>query len=172
MPDLTGPRDFRPVQLSRRSELIAWGLSAVLFITWWILQANQAALSGTAALLLAFMVFSASTMSLANWMDRRTHLTLDDSGVFFENGLRRVRLDWDDIRTVRVIPAQAGSDRVQVLGTGAHFEFRTLAEVRLNGEVKGRAGFAEGDAILETVLGRAGLSKQGDEAAYTYYARE
>ncbi len=172
MLDLTGPRDFHPVRLPRRSEGIAWALSAVLLATWWVLQANEAALSGTAALLLAFMVFSASTMSLASWMDRRTRLTLDPAGVFFENGLRRVRLGWDEIRKVRVIPAQAGSQRVQVLGAAAHFEFRTLAEVRLQGEIKGRAGFEAGEAILKTILGRARLSKMQDEAAYTYYARE
>src|SRR5262245_14385985 len=143
MLDLTTPLDYRPELLSRRPEALAWVLAATLAAAFGILRVTQAGSAGLVAVLMSFLLFTAAGTSLANWMDRRTLLRLDTTGVFFENGLRRVRLTWPEIESVRVLPAAAGSEQVQVLGQKAHFEFRTLATFIVNGEEKGRAGFSE-----------------------------
>jgi hypothetical protein len=152
-------------------EVVTWLLAAVLFVTWWLLRSNQAAFSGSAVMLFAFTLFAASAISLSSWMDRRSLIRLDADGLFFQNGLRTVALKWDEIEQIRVLTAQAGSRRVQVLGPRVFFEFRTLARIRLNGKERGRSGYEEGERILEILLDNAGLTETDSSAAYVYYAR-
>lgn len=64
-----------------------------------------------------------------------------------------------------------------MIGPKAHFEFRTLGEVKVQGEVKGRLGFAEGEQILHTLVEAGNLdeSLQNDSGpgdARYYYSRE
>lgn len=172
MLDLSTEHEFRPVLLSRRAELLAWGLALIMLVTWWILQANQAPYTTAAVFLVVFLVFAAVGTSLSNWIERRSVLRIGENGVGFENGLRSVSFDWTDIQSIRVLPSQAGSKRVQVIGERAHFEFRTLAELKLSGVVKGQSGFAEGEDILDAILEKTQLPKQDSSAPYTYYARD
>jgi len=172
MLDLSTEHEFRPALLSRRAELLAWGLSIVMLVTWWILQLNQARYTTAAVLLAVFLVFAAVGTSLSNWIERRSVLRIDENGVGFENGLRNVSFSWADIRSVRVLPSSAGSKRIQVIGEKAHFEFRTLAEIKLSGVVKGQSGFAEGEDILNTILEKTKLPEGDSSAPYTYYARD
>lgn len=172
MLDLTNEPEFRPELLSRRAEVLSWGLSLIMLVTWWLLQTNQAPYSTAAVFLLVFLVFAAVGTSLSNWMERRTVMQLDEHGVSFKNGLRDVRFTWAEIKTVRVLPSQAGSNRVQVIGENAHFEFRTLAELKLSGVVKGQSGFADGDKILDEILRHSKLTQHESSAPYTYYARD
>jgi hypothetical protein len=167
----SGALEFHPVQTSRRVEIGTWVLAAVLFATWWVLQVNQAAFAGTAVMLFAFTLFAAFGISLSGWMDRRSVIRLDRSGVFFQNGLRRLELAWDQVEQIRVLKAQAGSKRVQVLGPRAYFEFRTLATIRLNGQERARSGYEEGERILEMLLDQTGLTESETSSAHVYYAR-
>ena len=86
------------------------------------------------------------------------------------NGLRHVSFGWDEIRQVNVIPLRWGKS-VQVIGDGAHFEFRTLGEVQYQGEIRGRLGFAEGEAVLNHILKMTGLSLSKEEMGRYYYSR-
>jgi len=104
-------------------------------------------------------------------MDRQTRLQLFPDGVAYENGLRRVRLMWGEIRQVRVLPARWGKS-VQVIGETAHFEFKTLGEVKFRGELRGRTGFAQDEAILAAIIRAAGLLAVKREEPYTIYSRE
>lgn len=167
----SGDMEYRPVQPSRRVEIGTWALTAVLFATWWVLQANQAAFAGTAVTLFAFALFAASGISLSGWMDHRSVIRLDADGVFFQNGLRRVELAWDQVQQIRVLNAQAGSKRVQVLGPRSYFEFRTLARISLNGQERARSGYEQGEKILENLLDRTGLHESETSPSYVYYAR-
>jgi hypothetical protein len=122
-------------------------------------------------LLALVLAFSALVISLANWVDRKTCLILKPDGLHYENGLRKVDLNWSEILKVEVYPSNLG-DKVRVTGEKGHFSFRTLGEVRFNGEVKGRMGFALGDEILKQVLKNAHLkATQGAGEGY-YYSRE
>ena len=170
--DLQNPREFRPELLPRRGELIAWLLALLVGATWLILLANDARFTVTALILFIFLAFTAVGTSLGSWMDRRSILRLDSRGIAFRNGLRDVELAWDEVRSIRVIPVQAGARRVQVLGEKAHFEFRTLTTLSLKGEVKGRSGFPQGAEIIETVVDKAGLQARPSDSPYTYYARD
>ena len=172
MLDLTVEREFRPELLSRRAEVLSWSLSLVMLVTWWLLQANQARYTTAAVFLLVFLVFAAVGTSLSNWIERRTVMRMDEGGVGFKNGLRDVRFAWAEIKTVRVLPSQAGSRRVQVISETAHFEFRTLAELKLSGVIKGQSGFADGDRILDEIIRRSQLTRHESTAPYTYYARD
>jgi hypothetical protein len=170
--DLSTPLEFRPELLSRRGEFTQWLLAVVLLATWLILSANAARFTSLAFAFLVVLAFGALGTSLGNWMDRRSLLRLDGQGVSFRNGLRDVTLEWRGIQSARVLPSQAGARRVQIIGAEAHFEFRTLATLTLNGETKGRSGFAAGDDILETILAKTGLAARETGSRYAYYARD
>jgi hypothetical protein len=95
-------------------------------------------------------------ISLGNWMDRHTALRLEPGGLAYQNGLRHVRLKWEEIQRVRVLPAAWGK-KVQVFGRHTYFAFNTLGEVKVQGKMMGRVGFAAGDQILEQILRSADL---------------
>ncbi|GAB4503562.1 MAG: hypothetical protein Fur0043_05540 [Anaerolineales bacterium] len=163
-------REFRPALLPRRGEWTAWGLFLVVSLAMAFLQRISYA-HAWAWLFWGFLLFSALSISLGNWMDRKTFIRLEADGVYFENGLRRVRLVWSEVQQVAVLPAQWGR-RIQVIGRNAHFAFRTLGEMKFQGEVQGRTGFAEGQAILETILHEAGLRLKEKTNNVYYYERD
>jgi hypothetical protein len=155
------PREYRPTRLSRRSELIAWGLVLVVGAAWLVLASQNQPAGALLPLLEAFLLFTAASISLGNWMDRRTVLRIDDTGVSYTNGLRRVKFAWPDINQVRVLPGGWGK-RVQVLGESgpgnpAYFGFRTSGVVQVQGVEKGRMGFEAGEDIVREIIRRSGL---------------
>jgi len=97
-------------------------------------------------------------------------LRLNPEGVSFNNGLRNVFLNWEDVREVRVLDSAWGR-RVQVQGPETTFTFRTLGEVIMQGELKGRVGFAEGESILNKILELSGLQEIETTEKASYYSR-
>ena len=167
---MSEPETFSPELLPRRGELNAWLLALAATVGLAALR-YFGAVPTWAWFFVAFLYFSAISISLGNWMDRQTRLQLFPDGVSYENGLRRVRLAWGEIRQVRVLPARWGKS-VQVIGEVAHFEFKTLGEVKFRGELRGRTGFAQGEAILDAIIRAAGLLAARREEPYTIYSRE
>jgi hypothetical protein len=166
--------EFKPELVSRRSEFIAWGSAILVNGAWLLLFIFNQSLSFWLPILGIPLLLIAIGISLGNWMDRKTILRLDVDGVYFSNGLRHVSLTWDEIKEVRVLPAQWG-EKVQVFGEEAYFGFHTLGEVTANGRVLGRTGFVKGDQILEHVLEKSGLSESkqielGDQQEGYYYS--
>jgi hypothetical protein len=84
--------------------------------------------------------------------------------------LRQVRLLWPEVLKVAVLPTRWGK-AVQVIGERSHFGFNTLGEVQNQGEVRGRTGFSEGQAILDVILREAGLLLVEESHNAYYYAR-
>ncbi len=162
---------FHPVLVPRRGEAYAWGSTLLLFGG----MALWALFTGTPPpwffwIFVAFFGLSALSISLGNWMDRRTLLRLHPEGVFFTNGVRRVFLPWEAIQSVRVAPDEFG-ERVHVQGTTGHFTFRTLSQVKVDGRVQGAFGFAEGENILAHIVSAAGLTRQETMGQESYYGR-
>lgn len=149
---------------------MAWMLSAIamafLGVTLW---ADEGTPWGAIALLV-IMLLSAGSISLGNWVDRQTVLSLGPEGLQFRNGLRTISFTWNEIQEVRVL-ASAWGQRVQVLGPDTSFIFRTLGEVRVHGDLKGEIGFAQGALILKEILASAGLTKRIDSEKVRYYSR-
>jgi hypothetical protein len=167
---------FKPEVVSRRSELIAWVSALLVNGTWIVLLILGQPLSFWLPLLGIPLLIVAFGMSLSNWMDRHTYLELDMDGVSFSNGLRNVQLTWPEIMELRVLPAQWGK-KVQVFGEQSYFGFHTLGEVKANGRVLGRTGFADGERVLKRILDQAELreTKQigvGNQQEGYYYSRE
>jgi hypothetical protein len=163
-------REYRPELLPRRGEWTAWGLAVVTGLSLIPLRLSIGTIPAVAWFFWGLLMFSAASVSLGNWMDRRTRLGLGPSGVSFSNGLRNAQLAWDEIREVAVLPARFGK-QVRVLGQLAHFEFRLLSAVEFQGETRGRFGFAAGQEILEAIIAAAGLKKISDDAGGAYYSR-
>lgn len=163
-------KELHPELTSRRSETRAWLLSIVVIFAIAIMKWKIGEVPIAAWVFGAFLFFSALSISLGNWMDRGTVMSLDDSGIAFENGLRQVALSWPEVEKVNVIPVRWGKS-VQVVSSKSHFEFRTLGKVQYQGEVQGRLGFVEGEAVLEEILKKTALVLEKEEKGHYYYAR-
>jgi hypothetical protein len=164
-------REYHPEMLPRRGEVFAWASALIAGLGWWLFNLRGQPVGFFVPLLTVVLVLCGLAISLGNWMDRQTVIRLTDEGVFYKNGLRTVTFRWQDVREVRVFPAHWGK-KVMVLGERTFFQFRTLGELSMRGEVKGRIGFARGEEILrQTVLG-AGLQVVDHTADGYYYTRE
>jgi hypothetical protein len=162
-------REFRPELLSRRGEGTAWALALAASLGMWFLN-RSGHIPAWAWIFWFFLLFSGVSISLGNWLDRTTIIWLAADGIRFENGLRRVRLNWREVQKVAVLPARWGQS-VQVVGEKSHFGFKTLGEVQFQGEVRGRTGFPEGQKILDVILRETGLVLVEESNNAYYYAR-
>lgn len=165
------PQEYRPELLSRRGELIAWGCAILVGFGWLILILNRQRVHPAVVFFEIFLVLAALSISLGNWMDRKTVIRLSESGLEFHNGLRNIHLDWLQVREVRVSPSQWGK-KVQVIADRAYFAFRTLGEVKVQGEVKGRMGFEKGEQILEQIILKAKLEMTEHTGGVYFYAHK
>ena len=163
-------KELHPELTSRRSEITAWLLTLVVVIAIGIMAWQLVKIPTTAWVFGGFLLFAAISISLGNWMDRGTVMSVDVNGIAFENGLRQVALSWQDVKKVNVIPVRWGKS-VQVIGEASHFEFRTLGEVQYQGDVQGRLGFVEGEAVLKEILKKTELVLGKEEKGRYYYAR-
>jgi len=164
-------RIYRPIHLSRRGEIIAWGSAVLLAGAWLILRITGQEVNFSVPILAIFVLLSALSISLGNWMDRKTLIKVKENAISFQNGLRDLELAWSEIKEVRVIPARWGK-KVQVFGDRRYFAFQTLGEVKVGGEVKGRMGFPEGDEILRQIILKGGLQIVERPGDGYYYVRQ
>jgi hypothetical protein len=161
--------EFRPELLPRRGEWTAWVLTLAASLGMWFLR-RSGYIPMWAWIFWAFLLFSGMSISLGNWLDRSTVIRVEAGGIHFGNGLRRVWLGWDEVQKVAVLPARWGKS-VQVIGEKSHFGFKTLGEVRFQGEVRGRTGFSKGQEILDVILRETGLVLVEESNNAYYYAR-
>lgn len=162
-------RIFRPLLIPRRGEIIAWASTILTWLVWMALARQESPLAPIFIGLGIVLLLSAALISLGNWVDRRTVICIDDEGIEYTNGLRRLRLRWDEIVKIQVNPGTWGK-WVRVFSSQPHFSFRIVGEVRYKGEVKGRMGFEEGDEILRLLVVHCHLhiaDHPGDEVYYT-----
>jgi hypothetical protein len=172
MKDGSAVQEFHPEIAERRGEWVVWISALLVTGAWLVLSLTGGEAPWMVPALAIFLALAGLGISLANWMDRRTTLRIGPDSVHFTNGLRNTHLPWERIREVQTVPSPWGK-KVRVIGEDAYFEFRTLGEVKLQGSVKGRMGFAAGEKILRQIVQRAGLheSKRTSAGVY-YYLRE
>ena len=163
--------EYRPILLSRRGEYTAWGLALVCLVALLILVVGGYRVHPALPVLTGLLVLAGMGISLGNWMDRKTVIRIDNTGIEYHNGLRNTRMHWEAIERVEVYPHEWG-DKVRVLSKDSRFNFRKLGEVKVGGETKGSMGFAEGDQILMIILQEAALKEIRHNDEGYYYARE
>lgn len=163
-------QEFHPEQGKRNSEVTAWSFVAIVCVSLLFVYRSWGWAPFWGWVFIAFLLFAALSISLGNWVDRQTVIKTDDSGIFFRNGLRQVQLDWRGIEKVIVFPAHWGQT-IQVRGKDRHFEFKTLGEIKFQGQVAGRVGFPAGEEILVKILKEAGLSLVEKTNRGRYYSR-
>jgi hypothetical protein len=166
---MEGSKEYRPELLSRSGERNAWILTVVGIAAYLLLWRTSEA-SIIYLMLVAFLLVSALFISLNNWIDRKTKLVLDPEGIKFQNGLRKVALNWDEIEDLRVVPDRWG-ERVHVYSSHSYLSFRNLSDVEIRGKVRGQMGFPEGQEILQQILESSGLVRTEDDDQGHYYAR-
>ncbi len=170
MNDEVMKQEFRPELLPRRGEVLAWLTTILWFLAWTILSLMGREIFRFVPVMAFLFLGIAASISLGNWVDRQTVLCLMENGVTFKNGLRTVYLTWDEINQIQVFGSSWGR-KVRVIGELAHFDFRTLGELTMGGEVKGRMGFTMGEEILRQILQNTGLKEVEHTGNSYYYAR-
>lgn len=151
-------RTYQPELISRRGEFYAWLGVSLIGITWTILILAGQSVPFLLPLLGIPLFLIASIISMGNWVDRKTRISVTVEQIQFSNGLLSVRLAWDEIQSVQVILSPWGN-KVEVIGDKAHFSFHTLGEVKAYGRSLGRTGFPDGEFILQQILNRSNLQK-------------
>lgn len=170
MQNEVGKREYRPELIPRRGEIVAWIGTLLTGLTWLVLAVSGQRVVIMIPVLFFLLLFSAFIISLSNWTDRQTRITILADGVEYKNGLRSVRFSWAEIREIRVTPGRWG-EKVQVYGEHSYFTFHTLGEVRLQGNLKGRMGFDKGAEILRQLVLHSGLQIVDQLGDGYYYAR-
>ncbi len=170
LPEKIQPQDYRPVLLSRRGEVTAWILALAAGGSYFTFRRLGTNLSWMAVVFVGIFFLSAASISLGNWMDRRTVIQIRPHGIEYRNGLRRADFGWGEVSEVQVTPSRLG-DQVHVIGERSHFRFRLHADIRYQGEVRGQMGFAEGEEILGIILKQNNLRPLEGETPSQYYAR-
>ncbi|MFZ5809894.1 MAG: hypothetical protein ACOY16_11485 [Chloroflexota bacterium] len=164
-----GKQIYRPEAAPRTGEGNAWILTFMVFVIWLFLHLAGQRVSGWITFFLVVLILMAGLISLNNWVERRTLIQMDTQGIYFENGLRKLDLTWDEIEKVSVRPAVWGK-RVRVEGQGKQFDFHTLGEVKYRGAVKARTGFVQGEEMLRLMILHSGLriaEELGEGYTYT-----
>ncbi len=162
-------QEFHPKKISRSGERNAWiltGVSIAAYLLIWRISEPSMLL----VVMVIFLLISALFISLSNWIDRKTTLTLGSESIKFYNGLRNVKLNWDEIEKLRVVPDRWG-ERVHVSSSKAYISFRNLSNVEFQGKVRGQMGFAEGEIIMQQILQTSGLVLSEETDQGQYYAR-
>lgn len=162
-------RTYRPELLPRQGERNAWILALLASLALALLH-FRGVVPFFSWIFVIFLVLSAASISLGNWMDRHTSLRLSADGTAFENGLRHVKMAWADINEVRILPARWG-EQIHVIGAQTHFTFNTLGELQFKGENRTKVGFAQGQEILKEILKASGLTNKQKNEQYAYYSR-
>jgi hypothetical protein len=163
-------QEFRPALLSRRGEVTAWILTVIASFSLIALRNLDLNIPWTAGAFVGIFLLAAMSISLGNWMDRRTVIRVDPSGLEYRNGLRRVIFLWGEVSEVQIAPSRFG-DQVHVIGDHAHFRFRRHADIEYQGKVRGHMGFPDGHEILKIILDQNSLSLREGEAPRQYYSR-
>ena len=137
-------QEYHPEQIPRTGERNAWLLTALAAVSWIVLLWRANTLSWVGLLIVLFLLGAALSISLGNWMDRHTVLTLAGGQITYKNGIRDLALSWDQVHELRIFPSRWG-ERVQVLGFdedksskgqspfNVGFVFHTLGEVEFQG---------------------------------------
>ncbi len=160
---------YSPEKMPRQGEINAWALTFITFGGVFFLSLRES-IPSWVWFLSGMFAFSAASISLGNWIDRQTTIEIGNEAVRFENGLRKVRLEWQEVYSVKVTPARWGRS-VQVSGKDGFFSFATLGVMTFRNEVKSRTGFEKGDEILDSILREAKLDKYEKMNRTTVYTR-
>ena len=124
-------REFHPEKISSRGEVFIWVLAVISLAALTYLRSRVAGVSLWYTVFVVLMFLSGASTTLGNWMDRKTVLILRPGGLDFRNGLRDISLNWDEIQEVQVFPSRWGK-QAHIVGTHAHFNFRTKSEWRVH----------------------------------------
>ncbi len=175
-------QEFYPERIPRAGERNAWLITSLAVVAWIVLLWQEIALSWVGLTIVLFLLFASLSISIGNWMDRHTVLTLGDDQITYKNGMRELILTWDQVLEMRVSVSRWG-ERVQVLGFddgkpskqesvfNVGFVFHTLGEVSYQGKMQGRTGFLQGKYILNQILESSRLEERSNDHQGRYYAR-
>lgn len=170
MNDLSAAQEYRPLLLSRRSELVAWMITVISVFGWLYFRQNIPALTNLMLVFFALALFTGFGTSYGNWMDRRTILRVSPDGLAYRNGLQNIQMPWQDVQEMHLLESRLGR-KVHLIGRRRQFSFRMMSELQAFGRKREQTGFAKGEEIVDAILQFSGLSLKNVSDSGKYYAR-
>lgn len=170
MNDLSAVQEYRPLLLTRRSELVSWIITGITLFGWLYFRQNIPALTNLMLVFFALALFTALGSSYGNWMDRSTVLRVSPDGLAYRNGLQNIQMPWQDIQEMHLLESRLGR-KVHLIGSRRQFSFRMMSELQAFGRQREQTGFAKGEEIVDAILQFSGLSLKNDSGSGKYYAR-
>ncbi len=154
----------RPQPPVRRGEWIAWlctlGVAAVAGV---FLLRDGRVPGLTFGILLVFLI-AALIISMGNWLDASTSVSLSSAGIRHHSPLRVVDLAWPEVDELWAMPAGKGW-RIVVRGKERHFTFRTASQMLIGTDRAIQVGYEQGEEMAAQILAAAGLSSPSQEGA-------
>lgn len=167
MMNLSTLQTYKPRINSRRPELMAWifSLSIILFL---IAQPQTGFFAIGGVILAVFFIFSALTISIGNWVNRKTELSFNKDEICFYNGIRKTCFQWEDITRMEIYPGRF-NDKISLLKEAERLNFDVIGSNETIPPSSPRYGFEEGEKILDIILDRTNLVNQRYEGQGYYY---
>lgn len=161
MNQTTTTHQFTPQPTPRSAEITLWILTLTAGAAWLWMLSRASAFAPMLGTLFAVLTFLGLALALNNWMEQRTGLELTGDGITYTNGLRTVRLNWQDVEQIAVQVMRNGRI-VRLQGSAQHIQFR----------IESTGGFADGQHILTLLLQHTQLQRQPEQTSgATYYSR-
>lgn len=171
MLDLSTPQTYKPIQNSRRPELLAWFFSfCIIFILIFSPQTGLFRIGGV--ILATFFLLSAVTISLGNWQNRNSVLKLSKDKIWYFNGVKELSFTWDEIQRVEVFRGRF-NDKINLVSESGSISFDIIGLEQFNQDKTPYYGFREGAEILNFILKQTNLNEQKqDGSGYYYYQKD
>lgn len=150
--------EFKPVKQNRQGELFAWICAFGIFVAILILTWSFGAVTFWIYALFLFFILAGISISFSNFLDARTMIHTSKQGLRYHSPLRRVYLDWVNVRRLIAIPSGRGW-RIRVEGEYRFFQFRAPSKVKVGKRGEMELGFTNGDRLVSLIRGSAQLDQ-------------
>lgn len=150
---------YKPVPPNPSGLRMGWllfGISALAGVYMAIFQVDIPTIYWIAS---GVLLVVALAISLSQWLEGRTVITVMHDGIQFQSPLRKLKLRWSEIDELWCGKIQGGW-RFMVSGLQAAFRFQSLIVLRSGTGKQVRSGFEEGQKIAHHIFRAAGLSHQ------------
>ena len=147
---------YLPNAVSRRSEVVSWGIALLLIGVAAVFQVQSQSVPTAISILAIFFFLASIVISFGNWMERSTFMVVGEDRIYYQNGVRKVALGWNEIKEIELREDRLGK-KITILAEAGHFQFRLLSAPRFEGEVRSEFGFQPADEIMREITSRTGL---------------
>ena len=149
-------KTYRLIALNRSGERVAWLLVLTLGILDAVLLSRLGTLSLNALVFSILFLLAALASSFSNWLERKTKITVSESGLVYQTPLRRLEMIWGEIDSLRLTRRGAGW-YVMIVGDQGVFAFQTPTSIKGSFGREAKTGIESGEQLAAMIARKADL---------------